>query len=137
MAIKLEKNVKDYLDAWNAHDIERILSHLTDDVIYENLGIARVLHGKDEMRAWLKETFGAFPDLRIDIKSMIRTAEQSASEGVMTGTFKGELPSFGFKPTGKSFSVKTATMVERLGDKVRHTTQYFDGATMMQQLGVT
>lgn len=44
--------------AWNSHDLERILDHYTDDVIFASPKIVRLMgdpagevHGKDALRA--------------------------------------------------------------------------------------
>ena len=51
----------EWIDAWNAHDLERILSHYTDDFTMSSPRIAVVagepsgiLRGKDAIRAYWK-----------------------------------------------------------------------------------
>jgi ketosteroid isomerase-like protein len=42
-----EQFTKEWLDAWNSHDLERILSHFTDDVVFTSPVAVRVLEGSD------------------------------------------------------------------------------------------
>ncbi len=137
MATRVENVARDWCEAWNSHDVDRILSRVTDDIVYEGLAGARVMTGTAEMKAYLDETFSAFPDFRIDLKSLFASGKWAGSEWVMSGTFKGELQSVGLKPTGKSFSVRGASITELRGSRVRRNTDYYDGAVFFRQIGIT
>jgi len=134
MTTKLEKMYRNLYEAWNTHDIEKILAYLTDDIAYEDMVAARVMHGKAELRIFIMETFTAFPDFKLDLESFFASGDWIGAEWVMSGTFKGE--AFGLKPTGKSFSVRGASITELRGDKVKRNTDYYDGITLMRQMGV-
>ena len=61
----------EWLDAWNAHDPDRVVSHFTDDVVvYSPLaaqlrpGSNGVLHGKDEVLSYYRDGLAAAPGLR-------------------------------------------------------------------------
>lgn len=137
MTAKVEKTARDWCEAWNSHEVDRILSYVTDDIVYEGLAGARVMSGIAEMRAYLNETFSAFPDFEIDLKSLFASGRWAGSEWIMSGTFKGELQFLGLKPTGKSFSVRGASITELRGAKVRRNTDYYDGAVFFRQIGIT
>jgi len=134
MTTKLEKMYRDCCQAWNTHEVEKILPYHTDDTVYEDTVAARVMHGKAELRTFITETFTAFPDFKIDIKAFFVSGEWAGAEWVMSGTFKGE--GFGLKPTGKSFSVRGATIIELRGDKMKRNTDYYDGVTFLRQIGL-
>jgi steroid delta-isomerase-like uncharacterized protein len=55
-----------YRDAWNTHDVDALLEFFTDDGVYEDVTAARVNRGKAEIRAFVEETFAAFPDFHIE-----------------------------------------------------------------------
>lgn len=135
MMTKAEKMIRDWNEAWNTHGVERILSYFTDDIVFEDLGGARVMRGKAEMRTWINETLTAFPDFRTDLKSLTVNGEWAGSEWVASGTFKGQLPRM--KPTGKSYSVRGASMMELRDDKIRRNTDYYDSAAVIRQLFLT
>jgi len=64
----------EWIDAWNAHDLERILSHYTDDFTMSSPRIADIagepsgiLRGKDAIRAYWKRAFEIAPNLHFDL----------------------------------------------------------------------
>jgi ketosteroid isomerase-like protein len=66
-----ERFADDWLGAWNAHDLEAILEHYADDVIFTSPFVVELagradgtLRGKDELRAYVARGLEAFPDLR-------------------------------------------------------------------------
>lgn len=132
MATSGEKIIREWNEAWNAHEVERILSYLTDDIVFEDLGGARVMRGKVQMRKWIEETFHAFPDFRTDLTSLFAVGTQAASEWVARGTLKGEV--FHLKPTGRSYSVRGASMMELRDGKIKRNTDYYDSAVMIKHL---
>jgi len=136
MTANVEKMIRDSIAAYNAHDIERFLSFCTDDIIYEAMSGASVMRGKAEMRTYLGEAFSAFPDFKIDLKLVFPSAKLAAMEWIMSGTFKGVLRPLGLQPTGKSFSVRGASIAELQGGKVRRNTDYYDSADFLRQIGV-
>ena len=136
MTTKVEKMYRDWYEAWNTHEVEKILPYVTDDTVYEATVAGRVMHGKAELRSYITDSFNAFPDFKIDLKAFFVSGEWVGAEWVMSGTFKGVLQPFGLKPTGKSFSVRGATITELRGDKLKRNTDYYDGVTFLRQIGV-
>ena len=64
---------QDWVDAWNSHDLERILTHYDDEVLLVSPVALKLLSGDGMVRgkAALREYFlrglEAFPDLRFDL----------------------------------------------------------------------
>jgi len=61
--------------AWNAHDLEAVLVHFADDVVFTSPVAARilpesagVLRGKDELRRYWAEGLRLIPDLRFTVE---------------------------------------------------------------------
>ncbi len=57
--------------AWNAHDLDEILSHYDDDIVFVSPFVVALnddptgtLHGKDALRAYFSRALERFPDLR-------------------------------------------------------------------------
>ena len=44
-----------YLAAWNAHDSAAVARHTSDDAIYEDVALGRVLHGPSEIASFVEE----------------------------------------------------------------------------------
>jgi ketosteroid isomerase-like protein len=63
----------DWINAWNSHDPERILSHYTDDIILVSPVAKKMLNGdgtvrgKAALRDYFQHGLTAYPDLRFDL----------------------------------------------------------------------
>ena len=85
-----ENLLKKLIEAENSHDIERLVSLLTDDVVIENIiPLGVVMKGKDAVRQGYAGFFKVTPDSKIEPKSWITTDKSFASEVIFTGTQKG------------------------------------------------
>jgi hypothetical protein len=67
----------EWLDAWNAHDLEAILRHFDDDVVFTSplalqiVEVSRgVIRGKDGLRAYWSEGLRQNPELRFEIENV-------------------------------------------------------------------
>jgi ketosteroid isomerase-like protein len=61
----------DWLDAWNAHDLDRIMAHYAEGIEFTSPFVVRLLgdadgtlRGKEALRAYFGRALAAFPDLR-------------------------------------------------------------------------
>jgi steroid delta-isomerase-like uncharacterized protein len=56
-----------WLDAWNSHDTERVLELLADDIVWEDLTFwFEVIHGRENLRAYVDRIWETSPDVRFD-----------------------------------------------------------------------
>ena len=129
-----EEDLREYLGAWNAHDAERIVTYFTDDAKYEDVAMGQVSIGKDEIREFAQSMFRSTPDVNFELLSLFVTGDSIASEWVMTGTQTGDMP--GLPATGRSFSIRGASVGELAGDKIKRNSDYWSLASLLQQLGV-
>jgi steroid delta-isomerase-like uncharacterized protein len=134
MATDVEKWVLGEDAAWASKDAEKVLPFYADDCLYEDLAIGKVCHGKEEIREFIKSAFASFPDFKIEIKSFFFSADRVCIESILSGTNTESVPGFP-PPTGKAFSVRGAHICELQGDKASRVTDYYNLATIMQQLG--
>ena len=63
-----------WIDAWNAHDLERILSHYADQVEFTSPFVTRItgdpagtLRGKPALRAYFSRALDTYPALRFNL----------------------------------------------------------------------
>lgn len=71
-----EAFVSDWLDGWNEHDVERVLAHFSEDVIFSS-PVARlmlpesggVIRGKAQLRTYWSKGLEMIPDLRFEVVS--------------------------------------------------------------------
>jgi ketosteroid isomerase-like protein len=71
---KAREIAREWIDAWNSHDIDSIMSHYSDDVTLTSpiavklLGDeSGVVTGKDALRSYFEKGLSAFPDLRFEL----------------------------------------------------------------------
>jgi steroid delta-isomerase-like uncharacterized protein len=135
MATDMEKMMNDYVAAWNSHDIEKVLSFCTDDVVFEEVPMEKSWRGKKEAKDFAKDTFTNFPDFKIELKSGFNAGDGGAGEWVMSATFaNSNIP--GMPATGKSFSVPGASIIEFREGKISRESMYWNLAAFLQQVGL-
>ena len=82
--------VAEWMEAWNSHDVERILEHYADDVEYYSPFIAQMagpgepgadgrLVGKDLVRDYFTAALGRFDDLHFDPPAHVAVGAGSIS----------------------------------------------------------
>lgn len=96
----LHQLARDYVAAWNNHDIEELVSFFRQDAVYDDLGVGTVAPGKQEIRQHFADIFAAFPDATMKLASEPAvTGDRVLSEWVLWGTQKGAFA--GVSPTGR------------------------------------
>jgi steroid delta-isomerase-like uncharacterized protein len=131
----IEKMLKDYIAAWNSHDVEKIATFFTEDGVHEDVAVGSVFHGKNELKAGISPLFAACPDFNLEVKSIFGIADWLAQEWVMSGTQTGNFGGIGIPATGKSFSVRGASITKLREGKIARNTDYWNLTSMLQQLG--
>ena len=71
--IDFTRHAQEWIEAWNAHDLERILAHYSEDVELMSPFVAKlasrsegVVRGKPALRDYFARGLKAFPTLRFD-----------------------------------------------------------------------
>jgi ketosteroid isomerase-like protein len=82
--------LREVLDAFNRHDLDAIMSHFSDDCVFES---PRGLHawgtrfvGHAEVRQGLAQRFEGIPDVRYLDDDHFVSGDRGASEWTITGT---------------------------------------------------
>ena len=125
------------LDVYNRHDIEAWVEHLTDDVVWTEPTLPEPAHGKQAVAAALKDTFTAFPDLRVSHLKVYPDVEGQSAVVTwsLTGTMTGALEN-GTPATGRRVRISGANVAHFRDGLLREYTLYYDSLAMMQQLGL-
>jgi ketosteroid isomerase-like protein len=70
----VDRFATEWLEAWNAHDVEGVLAHFADDATFTSPFAERVfpdsggvLHGKDAIREYWSAGLRRIPDLRFEL----------------------------------------------------------------------
>jgi steroid delta-isomerase-like uncharacterized protein len=133
--IELDAVLDAWAQAWSEHDAEKLLAVLTDDCIYEDVTFGAVMHGKNEVRAFIDGAFAAVPDFRMELTTRFVTETFGGAEWAMSGTHKGDFP--GLPGTGKRFSaIRGASIIALRGGRIRRVSDYWDAASFMRQVGL-
>ena len=124
-----------YLEAWNAHDPERVAGFFAIDGVYDDRGASVVARGRAPIRDHIASVMRAFPDLDFELVRTVQGADFALGEWSATMTHDGRFD--GLAPTGRhvrSAGVDIAVLDEE--DRVIHLVSYYDGAAIMRELGL-
>ena len=133
--VEVERVLEEWAAGWSAHDVDKVAALFTDDCVYEDVPLGAINHGKEELKAFGRPFFQAFPDFTIELTACFAADAWAAMEWLMSGTHEGDLP--GMPATGKSFSVRGSTILELRDGRIRRNSDYWDMATFLKQVGLT
>ena len=131
---ELEQKARGIVAAYSTHDVEKILSHLSDDVEMINAdGVS--IRGKAAYRKDIEYELMAFPDLTMETESTLaaenRVCIQWKAKGTHSGAIKGT-EDF----AGKPVSFRGVTILDVSKGRVVRSCVYYDRAAIMAQVGV-
>jgi hypothetical protein len=79
---KAKRFAIDWINAWNAHDLNRILSHYSSDVVFSSpfvealgAGPSGSVRGCEALRAYFSAALGKYPDLQFQLRAVCRGVE--------------------------------------------------------------
>lgn len=132
-ALTADAFAKAWTEAWNSHDVDRILTYYTDDAFFEDVpsvenGWDVPLRGHQMMRESLVKTFEEMPDLEFEVRSASQMGDRMVVEWSMTGSRYRDF-------TG-SFSTRAVSILERKGDKIAWERDYYDMYRTLVELGM-
>jgi steroid delta-isomerase-like uncharacterized protein len=140
--LSTERFHEKFIDAWDSHRPEEVISLLTEDVVYDDSSWPAQMHGHAEVRAFLGSTWRAAPDLELTYGPedgdllLDQAADRSARCWHAKGTHTGTWDPPGLAPTGRRFSFHGVTVMEMSGEKIARIRVIYDVADIMRQLGV-
>jgi ketosteroid isomerase-like protein len=77
-----ENFAAEWIEAWNSHDLERVLSHYTEDFEFSSPFIVKVagepsgiLRGRNAVRAYWAKALALRPELRFELASVYAGVE--------------------------------------------------------------
>jgi len=126
--------VREYLAAWNAHNVEGLMALFADDCVYEDVALGRLEQGRERVRALVESVFVDIADFKMEAGSAIGLGDWAATEWTMTGRFvHSTVP--GLAATGRSFAVRGATILELRDGRIRRNSDYLDVPSFLRQTG--
>ena len=125
--------VREYVAAWNSHDVDRLTSLFAENGSYGEFGLGRVMLGREEIRRHLIATSAALPDLTIaPTGEPLSSGERVFWKWLMTATHQAEFG--GVLPTGKRFELRGASVLLTNGDKIVRSADCFDVSDLVRQV---
>jgi len=71
---KAEQMAREWIEAWNLHDLDAIISHYADNVEFTSPFVMKLLgnpsgtiKGKKALRSYFGKALTAYPDLKFDL----------------------------------------------------------------------
>ena len=102
---------RDWIEAWNAHDLDRIMHHYAENVEFVSPLVTVLLgdpsgtvHGREALRAYVERGLAAYPNLAF------RSAHALAGVGSVTITYE----SVGGRLSAEVMELDDAGMVRRV-----------------------
>jgi steroid delta-isomerase-like uncharacterized protein len=130
---------KTMIIAYNDKNWERAKAAITPDFLYDEVATGRKIEGADETLAAWKGWAQAFPDSKASFdRSYVAGDDTVVLELTWRGTHQGPLGTAmgNIAATGRSIEVRALAIVELKGEKARSQRQFFDMATLLQQIGL-
>jgi len=136
---ELQELIDRYNAAWNAHDVEAIVSMHTEDSVFENHVTGDVNVGREEIGRAIDGIFAVFPDLAFETRRAYVREDLAVQEWTARGTHEGPMTRSGIEvqPTGRKVEYKGMDVIPIRDGLVARKDVYSDSITLLRQLGLT
>lgn len=135
MNTSLPKPIDSLIEAWNAHDAERVCAFYALDFEGVDLSQPRApVQGPAGMQNLLAAVWRAFPDLELICEETIVDCERVAIFWLAKGTHQGRL--LNIPPTGRSVQWRGVSWLTWEDDKIRQAAYLWDLAGLLRMLGL-
>jgi steroid delta-isomerase-like uncharacterized protein len=126
------------IESFNARDFDRAVRVAANDIECVLIPFNATRHGQQGFRDFFQNWATAFPDGQCEIRRVIADEHGAVIEYIGRGTQTGPLqgPGGTIQPTGRRAEVPFCDVLEIERGQIRRQRSYFDGATMMRQLGL-
>jgi steroid delta-isomerase-like uncharacterized protein len=134
---QLTETIAAYNAAWNAHDVERISSMHTPDMVFENHTAGERAVGEEAL-AHIAGIFESWPDLHFETRRLYVRDDLIVQEWTATGTHvkplsRGELVA---EPSGRLIEWKGMDVIPFEDGKVKRKDVYSDSVSILRQVGL-
>jgi len=124
--------------AYNEKNWAKVSSSVTPDFVYDEVATGRKVKGIDAVIPLWQGWAEALPDSKATIHNGLVSGTSVVLEVTWNGTHLGPLqtPNGTVPATRKPIALRACMVMELEGEKVRSQRQYFDMATLFEQLGL-
>jgi steroid delta-isomerase-like uncharacterized protein len=124
-----------WLEAMNQHDLDRMDLLVWKDAVGEEVASPPPAVGHEEIAKSYRELFEGFPDCKVEILNIFSGQDQVVAEVRWNGTNLADFR--GTPATGKLVDIRIAYIFRVEKGKIRRITEYYDGATVATQMGLS
>ncbi len=133
----LEDTIARYNEAWNAHDLDAIMSMHAPDMVFENHTAGESAQG-GAVREHIGSIFETWPDIRFEGRRTYAREGLIVQEWTATATHanrmtRGDLVA---EPTGKTITWSGLDVIPFEGGLVKRKDVYSDSVSILRQLGL-
>jgi steroid delta-isomerase-like uncharacterized protein len=130
--------IKALFDAFNERDFDNAAALVTEDFELVDYAFGFTFRGPAGLLQWFQGFVTAGPDARAQLMRTIVEGEWVASEHIGRFTQTGPLvtPAGEIPPTGQKVEIQFAEVYQIKDGKIALLHAYYDGATIMRQLGL-
>jgi steroid delta-isomerase-like uncharacterized protein len=126
--------VEDLVQAWNSHDVERVLNLYSPDYHEDDVGQAGPARGLESVRRSVRRYLTAFPDLRIAVDDLVVQDNRAAFLWTLSGTHRGGL--MNIPPSGRPVTFRGTSIITIEGGKITHNVRIWDMAGLLRAIGL-
>ncbi len=130
-----KETAQKWFDAMNEHDVGEMASLCSEDAVGDEVAEPSPQEGRERIAKSYQELFAGFPDCRSEVLNTFSVQDQALVEVRWFGTNKGEFR--GLPATGKFVDIRIAYIFKVQGGKIRRITEYYDGAAVARQMGLS
>src|SRR6201993_5304617 len=136
-AKELVQIARTQIDAFNRSDWDRLRGLLASDAQYHEFGTERTIEGPEQIIEVFKGWKEAFPDAVGTVTSSVASGDTAVLELTWKGTHTGPLTTAAgtIPASGKSQETPAAVFYVFEGGKIKASRHYFDGMTLLKQIG--
>jgi steroid delta-isomerase-like uncharacterized protein len=136
-AASLEQTIARYNDAWNAHDLDTIMSMHAPDMVFENHTAGERAEG-EAAREHIGKIFDTWPDINFTTRRLYARDGLIVQEWTATATHtntmrRGDLVA---EPTGKRIEWNGMDVIPFENGLVKRKDVYSDSVSILRQLGL-
>jgi len=132
---ELDEIATSWLRAMNEHNVGKMSSLCWEDAVGDEIASPPPADGREQIAYNYSELFTAYPDCAAEVLNIFSGQNQVLAEVQWTGTNKGDFR--GTPATGKFVDIKIAYIFNIDGGKIRRITEYYDGAMLARQMGLS
>lgn len=126
--------VADLLDAWNAHDVEGVVTLYAPDYEGVDVGEAAPQRGIPGIREHVEQYLSAFPDLEFTREETVVQDDRVALSWTARGTHRG--PLMRIPPTGRPVTLHGIMLLTVQDRKVTRGLYMWDVAGLLRGIGL-